>query len=292
MKKCILLAAVLAMALTLLCACAQRVQEMDESGYEVYFLSDPASAGGEDAICAQRTRLALDDTMETEDCVRALMEALLTGPEDKSLRSAVPDGTTLKSLKVSGHRAQINLSVQYARLSRIDLSPADYCIRLALTQLPNVNAVSISAAVRELPYLPTQLILSGGTLLSSRESGLRPITVSLYFWDPARGELRAEQQTLALYEGQTRVNALLEALAQGPEDDSLVSLLPEDFAVISSRIETGVCYLNLPASGSLPENEAERDLMLSALEQSILSLGGVDEVQFLIEGSAEPDGYR
>ena len=88
------------------------------------------------------------------------------------------------------------------------------------------------------------------------------------------------------------MNALLEALAQGPEDDSLVSLLPEDFAVISSRIENGVCYLNLPASGSLPENEAARDLMLSALEQSILSLGGVDEVQFLIEGSAEPDGYR
>ena len=88
------------------------------------------------------------------------------------------------------------------------------------------------------------------------------------------------------------MNALLEALAQGPEDDSLVSLLPEDFAVISSRIENGVCYLNLPANVSLPENEAERDLMLSALEQSILSLGGVDEAQFLIEGSAEPDGYR
>lgn len=88
------------------------------------------------------------------------------------------------------------------------------------------------------------------------------------------------------------MNALLEALAQGPEDDSLVSLLPEDFAVISSRIENGVCYLNLPANVSLPENEAERGLMLSALEQSILSLGGVDEVQFLIEGSAEPDGYR
>ena len=53
-----------------------------------------------------------------------------------------------------------------------------------------------------------------------------------------------------------------------------------------------MCYLNLPANVSLPEKEAERDLMLSALEQSILSLGGVDEVQFLIEGSAEPDGYR
>ena len=116
MKKRILLAAVLAMALTLLCSCAQRVQEMDESGYEVYFLSDPASAGGEDAICAQRTRLALDDTMETEDCVRALMEALLTGPEDKSLRSAVPDGTTLKSL-----RFLLNVADEFAHSLRVHI---------------------------------------------------------------------------------------------------------------------------------------------------------------------------
>ena len=267
MRRRLSLTAALVLLLSLLCACAaQHAQEMDENGYELYFLSDPNSAGGGDAIRTQEKRL--------------------------SLSSPIPEGTVLKSLKVSGRRAQIDLSAQYARLTGIDLSLADYCITLTLTQLPNVNAVSITADGRELPYRETQVLLSADTLLSSRESGLRPITVSLYFLDSKTGELRAEQQTLALYEGQTRVNALLEALAQGPEDDSLVSLLPEDFAVISSRIENGVCYLNLPASGSLPENEAERDLMLSALEQSILSLGGVDEVQFLIEGSAEPDGYR
>ena len=270
MRRRLSLTAALVLLLSLLCACAaQHAQEMDENGYELYFLSDPNSAGGGDAIRTQEKRLTLDGAMETEDCVRALMEALLAGPDTLS-----------------------DLSAQYARLTGIDLSLADYCITLTLTQLPNVNAVSIMADGRELPYRETQVLLSADTLLSSRESGLRPITVSLYFLDSKTGELRAEQQTLALYEGQTRVNALLEALAQGPEDDSLVSLLPEDFAVISSRIENGVCYLNLPANVSLPENEAERDLMLSALEQSILSLGGVDEVQFLIEGSAEPDGYR
>ena len=293
MRRRLSMTAALVLLLSLLCACAaQHAQEMDENGYELYFLSDPNSAGGSDAIrfCptsirAQEKRLTLDGAMETEDCVRALMEALLAGPDEPSLSSPIPEGTALKSLKVSGRRAQIDLSAQYARLTGIDLS-------LTLTQLPNVNAVSITADGRELPYRETQVLLSADTLLSSRESGLRPITVSLYFLDSKTGELRAEQQTLALYEGQTRVNALLEALAQGPEDDSLVSLLPEDFTVISSRIENGVCYLNLPANVSLPEDEAARDLMLSALEQSILSLGGVDEVQFLIEGSAEPDGYR
>ena len=293
MRRRLSLTAALVLLLSLLCACAaQHAQEMDENGYELYFLSDPNSAGGGDAIRAQEKRMVLDGAMETEDCVRALLEALLAGSDEPSLSSPIPEGTALKSLKVSGRRAQIDLSAQYARLTGIDLSLADYCITLTLTQLPNVNAVSITADGRELPYRETQVLLSADTLLSSRESGLRPITVSLYFLDSKTGELRAEQQTLALYEGQTRVNALLEALAQGPEDDSLVSLLPEDFAVISSRIENGVCYLNLPANVSLPENEAERGLMLSALEQSILSLGGVDEVQFLIEGSAEPDGYR
>ena len=271
MRRRLSLTAALVLLLSLLCACAaQHAQEMDENGYELYFLSDPNSAGGGDAIRAQEKRLTLDGAMETEDCVRALLEALLAGPDEPSLSSPIPEGTALKSLKVSGRRAQIDLSAQYARLTGIDLSLADYCITLTLTQLPNVNAVSITADGRELPYRETQVLLSADTLLSSRESGLRPITVSLYFLDSKTGKLRAEQQTLALYEGQTRVNALLEALAQGPEDDSLVSLLPEDFAVISSRIENGVCYLNLPANVSLPEDEAERELMLSALEQGLI----------------------
>lgn len=294
MRRRLSLTAALVLLLSLLCACAaQHVQEMDENGYELYFLSDPNSAGGGDAIRTQEKRLTLDGAMETEDCVRALMEALLAGPDEPSLSSPIPEGTALKSLKVSGRRAQIDLSAQYARLTGIDLSLADYCITLTLTQLPNVNAVSITADGSRAAVPQRRKCCSRRIRCFPRvRVAWRPITVSLYFLDSKTGELRAEQQTLALYEGQTRVNALLEALAQGPEDDSLVSLLPEDFAVISSRIENGVCYLNLPASGSLPENEAERDLMLSALEQSILSLGGVDEVQFLIEGSAEPDGYR
>ena len=205
---------------------------MDENGYELYFLSDPNSAGGGDAIRAQEKRLVLDGAMETEDCVRALLEALLAGPDEPSLSSPIPEGTALKSLKVSGRSAQIDLSAQYARLTGIDLSLADYCITLTLTQLPNVNAVSITADGRELPYRETQTLTAADPLLSMREDALRPITVSLYFLDPTSDALRAEKRALALYEGQTRVNALLEALAQGPESDALAALLPEEFTVV------------------------------------------------------------
>ena len=286
MKKLPLFILALLAALVAFASCAKSAQEDEESGYALYFLSDLDASGGGDAIAASSVRFTPDETMSTEDCVRALMELLLAGPDEAALHSPIPEGTALRSLKVSGRRAEIDLSAQYARLSGIDLSLADYCITLTLSQLPNVNAVSITANGSELPYRKTQVLLSADTLLSSRESGLRPITVQLYFLDSETGELRAEQQTLALYEGQTRVNALLEALAQGPEDDSLVSLLPEDFSVVSSRIENGVCYLSIPANVSLPEDEGTRALLFGSLEKSILSLSGVDEVQILIEGES------
>ena len=286
MKKLPLFILALLAALVAFASCAKSAQEDEESGYALYFLSDLDASGGGDAIAASSVRFTPDETMSTEDCVRALMELLLAGPDEAALHSPILEGTALRSLKVSGRRAEIDLSAQYARLSGIDLSLADYCITLTLSQLPNVNAVSITANGSELPYRKTQVLLSADTLLSSRESGLRPITVQLYFLDSETGELRAEQQTLALYEGQTRVNALLEALAQGPEDDSLLSLLPEDFSVVSSRIENGVCYLSIPANVSLPEDEGTRALLFGSLEKSILSLSGVDEVQILIEGES------
>ena len=40
-------------------------------------------------------RLTLDGAMETEDCVRALLEALLAGPDEPSLSSPIPEGTGL-----------------------------------------------------------------------------------------------------------------------------------------------------------------------------------------------------
>ena len=194
MKKFSLLALAIFAALIAFAACAGGAQDEEESGYALYFLSDLDSSGGGDAIAASSERFVPDETMDTEDCVRALMERLLAGPDEASLRSPIPDGTTLRSLSVSGRRAEIDLSAQYARLSGIDLSLADYCITLTLSQLANVNAVRITADGSELPYRKTQVLLAADTLLSSRESGVRPITVQLYFLDGKTGALKGAWQ--------------------------------------------------------------------------------------------------
>ena len=53
-------------------------------------------------------------------------------------------------------------------------------------------------------------------------------------------------------------------------DDSLLPLLPEGFAVSSSRIEENVCYVNLDGRTPLPGDETLRTLAVESLARSLL----------------------
>lgn len=285
MKRLPLLLAALAL---LLAACAAPREEAVTDGYELYCTVWPDEGGG-DAIGAYRVQLAPGVSPDTNALAEELMTQLLAASTPDGLRSPFPTGTRLQKISVAGGRATVDLSEQYAQLSGIDLSVADCCVTLTLTQLTGINAVRVTVNGRELPYRKTQLLTAADALLSGRGDALRPINVSLYFLDAETGLLRAQAQTLALYEGQSRVSAVLDALLHGPEaDDGLRALLPENFSVLSSRTDEGICYVNLSGTEPLPEDEALRALAVESIARSILSLSGVDEVQFLIDGETVP----
>ena len=283
-KRWIAAALLLLSALTL-AACAQE-EPTPQGNYCLYYAVQAEAARGADAIAEYPVEIA-DEGYTTQALAQKLLEALLLPPEDPLLLSPFPSGTRLQELSLSGKCAYVDFSANYGRLSGIELSLADYCVALTLTQLDGVYAVTITADGRELPYRRTQLLTAADPLLGGREDALRPITVQLYFLDTQTNELRAQQQTLALYEGQTRVNALLEALLAGPEDDDMLApLLSADFSVLSSRIEDNTCYLNLPDDVPLPENEQEQRLAVRSLVRSLCSLAGVEQVQLLVDGEA------
>lgn len=287
MRKKLFIAALLLLSAFTLAACAQKAQEPKDN-YTLYLLSQAESARGADAIAEYGVTIE-DEGCTTQELAQKLLDALLLPPEDPLLLSPFPSGTQVQELSISGKRACVDFSASYRRLSGIDLSLADYCVALTLTQLDGVNAVTITANGHEIPYRRTQLLTAADTLLGSREDTLRPITVQLYFLDTKTGELRAQQQTLALYEGQQRVNALLDALLAGPEsDDTLKALLGADFTVLSARIEENTCYLNLPGDVPLSEDEQEQQLAITSLVRSLCSLSGVEQVQLLVDGESAP----
>jgi len=269
-----------------LSACTHTGETNAEDRFLLYYpAADLRTVTGGDAVVTRDIIIAGAADLTTQELAERLLEALLGGAADAATSAPMPAGTSVLELSVFGKWARVDLSRQYTRLAGIDLTLADYCVTLTLTQLDGINAVSITSGGRELPYRHTQVLTAADPLLSTQESALRPVTVSLYFLDKATGELRAERQALALYEGQTRVNALLEALLRGPESDDLQPLLAEDLTILSVRVEEGTCYLNLPADADLGPTP---DLALRSLVRSLCSLDNIDRVQLVVDGEIVP----
>ena len=274
--------------LLLLVGCAQSGSDQESEGvYELYYrVANLESAAGGDAIGVQKTDIRLDTEMEASPLAEDLMKALLSAPEKEGLRSPFPHRTELNYVRIAGGRAIVDLSAPYSNLSGVELSMADYCITLTLTQIPEIRSVMITVNNQILLYRPTQFFTARDVLISSTDDVVAVVEVQLYFCN-ADGILVGEKRTLELYEGDTRAESLVAALFAGPEDKNLLPSLPEGFAVQSVWVKDGICYVNLPSAmlGALPEG-SDISVPLRALTSSLLSLENLQEVQFLVDGEA------
>ena len=287
MRKRHILCLLLALALTLSgCAAAAATAAQEEKNCQLYYLVrdlERAPAGG-DAIAGEVSALPKESESPTETQAEDLMNALLSGPAGSGLQSPFPEGTRLLGVEVRGSHAKVDLSSAYRNLSGIDLTLADYCITLTLTQLSAIRSVSILVRGQELSYRDSQRFRPKDVLLSSTEDVVATVDVTLYAIDP-EGRLTAVPRTLDLYEGDTQAEALVTALRQGPWDKDWRSALPDWFSVQSVWLDDGVCYANLLTS-TVPEaaDREEAALALQALRDSLASLDSVREVRILVNG--------
>lgn len=258
-------------------------ENQEETGYKVYFreanLSDAHSG---DALRPELVRI--EDNVDTQTRMKQLLEYLLRGPQDETLRSVVPTGTTLLSVKQRGVLATVDLSGQYSALSGISLTLADYAITQTLTQLPEVMLVKITVRGRELPYRNSRTLSQRDILFSPKEDVVSSVTATLYFLDE-EGVFVPVTDTLNLYEGDTQVGAVVRALESGPKSKEFLPTIPEGFRARAVWQTGKTCYVNFSSTQIEGLGDTgDFDTMCRALEKSLSSLETVEEVNFLIDG--------
>lgn len=251
--------------------------------YEVFFrerdLSDTHSG---DALRPELVKLS--DESGSQERMEQLLERLLQGPEDETLSSVIPAGTTLLSVRQNGVLATVDLSNQYSALSGVELTLADYAITQTLTQLPEVMLVKVTVRGKEIPYRSGRILSQRDILFSPKEDVVSNVEAMLYFLDE-EGTFIPTMETLNLYEGDTQVSAVVRALENGPQSKELLPVIPPDFRVRAVWQVENECYVNFSSKQleSL-ENESDYDTMCQGLEKSLSSLETVEKVNFLIDG--------
>lgn len=267
------------------CACSGAEEQPEGTAYQVYFMwRDLEDASGGGALEAEDVYLRDLEDAEPAQVAEALLAELLDGPLSEELKSPIPAGTTLLSLDVEGSRALVDLSAAYGTLSGMALTLADYAVTLTLTQIPEISLVKITVRGQELAYRDRQTFSERDVLLAPEGDVVNVVAATLYFLDSG-GALAGEERLLSLYEGDTQVGAVAQALENGPESKELSPVLPEGFRVRSVWLEEDVCYVNL-STAVLEELPAETDLSAAilALGRSLCSLEAVSETRFLADG--------
>lgn len=274
--------------LLLLAGC--RREEPARTAYELYFQEADLTYSAGDSPFRTETVYVYDEEAGTASrLAETLMEALLEGPADETLKSTLPAGTTLLSLELIGDRARVDLSAAYENLSGVALTLADGAIAMTLSQIPEISSVQITAQGRELVYRERQVLNIREVLLTPEEDVISTVDVRLYYLNQ-EGGLTPAEQTLELYEGDTQVSAVARALEDKPKGrDGLLPPLPEGFQVKSVWLEEATCYVNLSSALLEGMEEGAVQTALEALESSLRSLEAVEEVRFLVDGEFRRD---
>ena len=290
MKKNAVWLLLAALLLALASGCGRAGQE-EEQGLMLWFPTDPDQ---------ERLSAALDSCpyQGESPSIPGLLAALLAGPppESSGLVAAIPAGTRVLSWSLGNRVVDVELSAAYAELVGIDLTLADYCITLTLTQLPGVDGVRITANGGGQSYRDRQALYPEDVLFSGAEEVPVEVTAALYFRREGGDSLGYELRKFRLTEDKVPAKAVLTALIAGPEDKGLVPLLPSQLTVRSAWVDEGICTADLSAH-LLEIPEEERALALESIVETLRSLATVDQVQILIEGepaeqSGKPDAAR
>ena len=275
-----------ALCLALLCLLALPAGcgEREEDPYFLYYReADLSFAAGGGVFQTETVYFTEAESADPRALAEALLTELLKGPFDETLKSPIPAGTALLSLELEGSRALVDLSAAYGSLSGVALTLADCAVVMTLTQIPEILSVEITVRGQELAYREQPLLSAREMLLFPEEDVISTVTAELYFLD-AGGRLTPEERVLDLYEGDTQVSAVAQALERGPENRELTSALPEGFQVKSVWQEEDICYVNLSSALLEEIGESAVRTALEALENSLGSLESVEEIRFLADG--------
>lgn len=119
------------------------------------------------------------------------------------------------------------------------------------------------------------------------EEQLRETIVSLYFPDKESNSLKPEARLVNVKElMQSPYNILVELLIQGPKNDKLNIIFPENTKLIKSSLE-GECLVLDFSSEFLNYNKDDinkKEILINSIVNTVTELNEVNKVKFLIDG--------
>jgi len=229
--------------------------------------------------------------------VNSALSILKTAPESARLAASVPDFLDpitvdiLPSDSSDNYIAELYFTDTYNAMTPLEASDCICSLVYTLTDFGFIDGVMLYVNGENLPFLNSS-VLNRQNIIT--DIGIEIVyvkeKVSLYYADKSGNGLVKEEREIEYDTSEPLETSIIRSMIINPANDELISVIPKETKVISTKRVDVICYVDLnadfisklesKAGGSITER-----LAIASIVNTLTERSGIKKVQILIEGS-------
>ena len=272
---------ILLLAVPLLMAGCRKQQQVDESGYRIWYIN-------QDETCLKYENKELQSKNE-EGLLREMMEVMRETPTDDELKPVIPEDVELLDFDFEHNQLYLNFSPEYKKMPKVYEVLCRAAIVRTLGQIDGVEYVDFQVNGEPLTDLEgkeiglmneDQFIENAGEEINAYKTA----DLTLYFSNKAGDKLVGQRVAMEYNSNISLEKLIVEQLIAGPPFEGAYPTIPSETKLLNISIKDNICYVNLDEGFLGTGYNVIESIPVYSIVNSLIENTDAQKVQISING--------
>ena len=272
---------ILLLAVPLLMAGCRKQQQVDESGYRIWYIN-------QDETCLKYENKELQSKNE-EGLLREMMEVMRETPTDDELKPVIPEDVTLLDFDFEHNQLYLDFSPEYKKMPKVYEVLCRAAIVRTMGQIDGVEYVDFQVNGEPLTDLEgkeiglmneDQFIENAGEEINAYKTA----DLTLYFANKAGDKLVGQRVAMEYNSNISLEKLIVEQLIAGPPFEGAYPTIPSETKLLNISIKDNICYVNLDEGFLGTGYNVIESIPVYSIVNSLIENTDAQKVQISING--------
>ena len=272
---------ILLLAIPLLMAGCRKQQQVDESGYQIWYIN-------QDETCLKYENKELQSKNE-EGLLREMMEVMRETPTDDELKPVIPEDVELLDFDFEHNQLYLDFSPEYKKMPKVYEVLCRAAIVRTLGQIDGVEYVDFQVNGEPLTDLEgkeiglmneDQFIENAGEEINAYKTA----DLTLYFANKAGDKLVGQRVAMEYNSNISLEKLIVEQLIAGPPFEGAYPTIPSETKLLNISIKDKICYVNLDEGFLGTGYNVIESIPVYSIVNSLIENTDAQKVQISING--------
>ena len=274
---------ILLLAVPLLMAGCRKQQQVDESGYRIWYIN-------QDETCLKYENKELQSKNE-EGLLREMMEVMRETPTDDELKPVIPEDVTLLDFDFEHNQLYLDFSPEYKKMPKVYEVLCRAAIVRTMGQIDGVEYVDFKVNGEPLTDLEgkeiglmneDQFIENAGEEINAYKTA----DLTLYFANKAGDKLVGQRVAMEYNSNISLEKLIVEQLIAGPPFEGAYPTIPSETKLLNISIKDKICYVNLDEGFLGTGYNVIESIPVYSIVNSLIENTDAQKVQISINGES------